>query len=220
MMLGEKVCQRLRDSHVAIFGVGGVGGHAAEAIARCGVGEITLVDSDTVSVTNLNRQLIATHDTVGKYKTEAMKERILSINPDCSVHVHTVFYNEETSSDIDLTRFDCVLDCIDSVASKVLLISKCKEVGVRVISSMGAGNKLDPTLFRVSDISKTAVDPLARAVRTRLKKMGINHLKVVYSEEPPFLSRERVPASVSFVPGVVGMIMAGEAIKDIAMISK
>ncbi len=214
MMLGTDGVERLKDAHVAVFGVGGVGGFVTEALARAGVGKLTLIDSDRVSVSNINRQIIALHSTVGKYKTEAMKERIKDVNPDCSVTVINEFYSEENP--IPLCDFNYIADCIDSVKSKLHLITEAKAKEIRVISSMGAGNKLDPTRFTVSDISKTHTDPLAKVMRTELRKKGINHLKVVFSDEPPINpTGERTPGSVSFVPSVVGLIMAGEIIKDI-----
>lgn len=214
MMLGEDAVAKLKAAKVAVFGVGGVGGFAAEALCRAGVGNITLVDSDRVAISNINRQIIATHSTVGKYKTEAMKERMADINPDCKVSAVNEFYSEE--SEISLDGFDYVADCIDSVKSKLHLIASASDRGVKVISSMGAGNKLDPTRFTVADISKTHTDPLAKVVRTELRKRGINHLKVVFSDEPPINpSGERTPGSISFVPSVVGLIIAGEIIKDI-----
>ena len=215
MMLGEDAVKRLKTSHVAVFGIGGVGGFVAEALARAGVGKITLIDSDKVSVSNINRQIIALPSTVGRYKTEVMRERIADINPECEVTVISEFYSEENP--IDLTGFDYVADCIDSVRSKLHLISEARSADISVISSMGAGNKLDPTRFKVSDISKTHTDPLAKVMRTELRKRGINRLKVVFSDEPPINpSGERTPGSISFVPSVVGLIIAGEIIKDIA----
>ena len=212
-MLGKGAVDKLKSSHVAIFGIGGVGGFLAEALARAGVGKLTLIDSDRVSVSNLNRQIIATLSTVGKYKTEAMKERIADINPECIVTAVTEFYSEDTSLPLD--GFDYVADCIDSVRSKLYLITEAKTKGVPMISSMGAGNKLDPTRFKVADISKTHTDPLAKVIRTELRKRGVSHLKVVFSDEPPINpSGERTLGSVSFVPSVVGLIMAGEIIKD------
>ena len=223
MMLGADGVEKLINSRVIIFGVGGVGGYAVEALARAGVGHIELVDSDQVSLSNINRQIIATHDTVGKYKTEAMRERILSINPQCTVVCHNVFFDENCGDVFDFSRFDYVIDAIDSLSAKVELIASAHSAGTKIISAMGAGNKLDPTLFEVSDISKTTVCPLARAVRIALRKRGINHLKVVYSKEPPVITPEvsdgvkkRVPGSISFVPSVMGLIIAGEVIKDIA----
>ena len=214
MMLGDEAVDRLKASHVAVFGVGGVGGFTVEALARAGVGKITLVDADTVSVSNINRQIIALISTVGKYKTEAMKERIADINPDCKVITVNEFYSEENP--IDLSQFDYIADCIDSVKSKLYLICEAKAKDINVISSMGAGNKLDPTRFKVADISKTHTDPLAKVMRTELRKKGVNHLKVVFSDEPPINpTGERTPGSVSFVPSVVGLIIAGEIIKDI-----
>ena len=212
-MLGRGAVDKLKSSHVAIFGIGGVGGFVAEALARAGVGKLTLIDSDRVSVSNLNRQIIATLSTVGKYKTEAMKERIADINPECIVTAVTEFYSEDTSLPLD--GFDYVADCIDSVRSKLYLITEANAKSVPMISSMGAGNKLDPTRFKVADISKTHTDPLAKVIRTELRKRGVSHLKVVFSDEPPINpSGERTPGSVSFVPSAVGLIMAGEIIKD------
>ena len=213
-MLGGESVEKLKGSHVAVFGVGGVGGFCAEALCRAGVGKLTLIDADRVSVSNINRQIIATHSTVGKFKTEAMKERIADINPDCVVICVSEFYSEENA--ISLESFDYIADCIDSVKSKLHLITEAKKYSVPIIASMGAGNKLDPTRFTVADISKTHTDPLAKVIRTELRKRGINHLKVVFSDEPPINpSGERTPGSVSFVPSVVGLIMAGEIIKDI-----
>lgn len=214
MMLGEAAVKRLKTSHVAVFGVGGVGGFATEALARAGIGKITLIDSDKVSVTNINRQIIALRSTVGQYKTEAMRDRIKDINPECEVVCINEFYSEENP--IDLSGFDYIADCIDSVKSKLYLITEANKTSIPVISSMGAGNKLDPTRFAVADISKTHTDPLAKVMRTELRKRGINHLKVVFSDEPPINpTGERTPGSVSFVPSVVGLIIAGEVIKDL-----
>ena len=213
-MLGSEAVEKLKGAHVAVFGVGGVGGFTVEALARAGVGKITLIDSDRVAVSNINRQIIATQSTVGMYKTEAMRERIRDINPECEVIIYNQFYSEETP--VSLDGIDYVADCIDSVRSKLHLITEATNSGVRVISSMGAGNKLDPTRFTVADISKTHTDPLAKVIRTELRKRGINHLKVVFSDEPPINpSGERTPGSISFVPSVVGLIIAGEIIKDI-----
>ena len=216
LMLGEDAVKQLKASHVAVFGIGGVGGFATEALARAGVGELTLVDSDKVSISNINRQIIATHSSLGKNKTEAMKERIADINPECSVHVYNTFYSEETCHLFPFEKFDYIVDCIDSVKSKIHLICAAKEKDINIISAMGAGNKLDPTRFRVQDISKTSMDPLAKVIRVELRKRGINHLKVVFSDEEPINpGKERTPGSISFVPSVVGLIMAGETIKDI-----
>ena len=215
-MLGEAAVDKLRSAHVAVFGVGGVGGFCVEALARAGIGKITLIDADRVAVSNINRQIIATNATVGQYKTEAMKTRIADINPGCEVITYKEFYSEENP--IPLDGIDYVADCIDSVRSKLYLITEAKGKDIPIISSMGAGNKLDPTRFTVSDISKTHTDPLAKVIRTELRKKGINHLKVVFSDEMPINpGRERTPGSISFVPSVVGLIMAGEIIKDIAL---
>lgn len=223
MLLGEEGVLRLKNARVAIFGVGGVGGYAAEAIARSGVGHIILIDSDRVSLSNINRQIIATHNTVGEFKTEAMRERILSINPECDVVCHSIFFDEGVKDSFDFLSYDYVVDAIDSLSAKIQLIESAHTAGCKIISAMGAGNKLDPTMFEVSDISKTTVCPLARAVRIALRKRGINHLKVVYSKEDPVIPPEvsdgvkrRVPGSISFVPSVMGLIIAGEVIKDIA----
>ena len=216
MMLGEAAVDKLRSTHVAVFGVGGVGGFCVEALARAGIGKITLIDADRVAVSNINRQIIATNATVGQYKTEAMKTRIADINPGCEVITYEEFYSEENP--IPLDGIDYVADCIDSVRSKLYLITEAKAAGIPIISSMGAGNKLDPTRFTVADISKTHTDPLAKVIRTELRKKGINHLKVVFSDEMPINpSGERTPGSISFVPSVVGLIMSGEIIKDIAL---
>lgn len=222
MMLGEEGVKRLNNASVAVFGVGGVGGYAVEALVRAGVGEIHLVDSDRVSLSNINRQIIATHNTVDMYKTEAMRDRILSINPDAKVVCYNLFFDESTKDNFDFSSFDYVVDAIDSLSAKIELIATAYAAGTEIISAMGAGNKLDPTRFEVADISKTTVCPLARAVRIQLRKKGINHLKVVYSKEDPVIPPEvgddkkrRVPGSVSFVPSVMGLIIAGEVIKDI-----
>ena len=219
-MLGEKAVERLNEANVLLFGVGGVGSFAAEALARAGVGSLTLVDGDEVALSNLNRQLVALHSTLGMPKAQAMAERIRDINPECRVEARVLFYGRDTAQEIDFTRYDYVIDAIDSVASKVMIAEACTNLGVPLISCMGAGNKLDPTRFEVQDLSKTSVCPLARVMRQRLGKLGIHHLKVVYSQEPPVTPRTgeeaaRVPGSVSFVPSVAGLILAGEAIKDL-----
>ena len=226
MMLGEGAVERLKSSKVAIFGIGGVGGYAVEALARAGVGEMHLIDADRVSLSNINRQIIATHNTVGQYKTEVAKDRILEINPEAKVFSYNLFFGEECASQFDFSTFDYIIDAIDSLSSKILLITLAKEAGTPIISAMGAGNKLDPTRFEVSDISKTEVCPLARAVRVALRKKGINHLKVVYSKEKPAIAApdadaekcdgKAAPGSISFVPSVMGLIVGGEVIKDIA----
>ena len=219
-MLGADAVERLRAARVAVIGVGGVGGFAAEALVRAGVGHIVVLDADRVVRSNLNRQIIATEKTVGMLKTDAIKQRIVDINPEIEIKTLPIFYDESTADELDLSELDYVLDCIDSTKSKLLLIEKSVAAGTPVISSMGAGNKLDPTRFRVVDISKTHTDPLAKVIRVELKKRGISHLKTVWSDEPPVRVGSRTPASVSFVPSVVGLIMAGEVIKDIARIGE
>ena len=220
MLLGEEAVKKLAEANVAVFGVGGVGGHVVEALARCGVGNLSLIDSDTVNVTNINRQIIALHSTLGQYKVEVAALRIKDINPEAKVTVYPMFYLPENADQIDLSSFDYIVDAIDTVEAKVALIENAKKAGVPIISSMGAGNKLDPTGFEISDISKTSVCPLAKAIRTRLRAKGINHLKVVYSKErpmPPKLDEKGnlCPASISFVPSVVGLIIAGEVVADL-----
>ena len=218
MLLGDGASDRLAKKKVAVFGVGGVGGYAVEALARAGVGNLVLIDADTVSLSNINRQIIATHSPVSRYKAEVSKERISEINPEAIVTVHNIFFSAETIPEIDFSDLDYIVDAIDSVSSKIELIVLAKEKNIPIISAMGAGNKLDPTAFTVSDISKTEVCPLAKAVRIGLRRRGINHLKVVYSKEQPKISEsgERVPGSVSFVPSVMGLIMAGEVIKELS----
>ena len=225
LLLGSEAMEKLRNSRVAVFGVGGVGGFAVEALARSGVGTIDLIDSDTVSTTNLNRQIIALHSTVGRFKTEIAAERIHDIDPDIAVNVHNCFFMPETADEFDFTQYSYVIDAIDTVTGKIEIIMKAKAANVPVISAMGAGNKLDPTAFRVTDIYKTKGCPLARVMRRELKKRNVPHLKVVYSEEEPITprpsteehqaSRRSVPGSVAFVPSVAGLILAGEVIKDI-----
>ena len=221
-LFGKEGMERIFSSHVAVFGIGGVGGHAAEALARCGVGKIDLIDSDTVSVSNLNRQIVALESTVGKYKADVMRDRILDINPSCLVTSHKLFYSAETAESLELEQYDYIIDAIDTVSSKLLLIENAKRHNVRIISSMGAGNKLDPTAFEVADVYKTSVCPLARVMRGELKKRGIRTLKVVYSKEEPRRAvtgedfGRHAPGSVSFVPSVVGLIIAGEVLKDIS----
>jgi len=216
-LIGEEAALRPQQCRVAIFGVGGVGGYVAEALARAGVGAIDLIDHDTVSPTNLNRQLAALHSTLGQLKVEVVKARILDINPDCQVTAYPLFYLPENAGDFDLSRYDYVADAIDTVSAKLALIEGCHQVGTPVISAMGAGNKLDPSAFRVSDISKTSVCPLARVMRRELRKRGIDHLKVVYSQEEALTPAgdKRTPGSVSFVPGAAGLVMAGAILKDL-----
>lgn len=223
LLLGTTALEKLRAAHVAVFGIGGVGSFACEALARAGIGELTLIDSDTVSLTNRNRQLIALASTTDQPKVEVMRARIAEINPHCTVHTRQEFYTPDSA--LDLSQFDYVIDAIDTVTAKLHLVTACDRLGVPLICSMGTGNKLDPTRFEVADIYKTSVCPLARVMRLECKKRRIKHLKVVYStEEPrtPLPSDEQkgtagraVPGSVSFVPPVAGMILAGECIKDL-----
>ena len=226
MLLGEEAMEKLAAANVAVFGVGGVGGFAAQALARAGVGKIELIDSDTVALSNINRQIVAFHSTVGQYKTEVMKKMIEDINPLAEVTERRIFFLPETADDFDFSGYDYVIDAVDTVTAKLLLVERCTSAGTPVISSMGAGNKLDPTAFEVADIYKTSVCPLARVMRQELKKRGIRKLKVVYSKEPamtpkghpqaePGSTRRSTPGSVSFVPSVAGLIIAGEVIKDL-----
>ncbi len=211
-LLGKEGVEKLKKASVLLLGIGGVGAAAGEVLVRSGIGSITAVDNDTVNVTNINRQLIALNSTVGLKKTEAALLRWKDISPECNIQVIDSFYSSENP--IDLSKYDYILDCIDSVSSKLFLIESAYNAGVPVISCMGTGNKLDATAFKVADISKTAMCPLAKVIRTELRKRNIRHLKVVYSEEKPVIS-SRTPASVPFVPPVAGYIMAGEVIKDI-----
>ena len=224
MLIGEDAVKKLNNSSVALFGLGGVGSYTAEALARSGIGKIMIVDNDKVSVSNINRQLCALQSTVGKYKTEVDKQRLLDINPDIEIIERKDFVLPENIDEFDLSSFDYVIDAVDTVAAKIALVEKAGTAGVPIISAMGAGNKLDPTAFTVSDIYKTTVCPLARVMRRELKARGIRKLKVVYSteearkidlsgEEPS--NGRHPPASTSFVPGVVGLILAGEVIKDL-----
>lgn len=212
-LLGEEAVEILKRSKVAVFGAGGVGGYAIEALARAGIGTLALFDHDTVSDSNRNRQLIALTSTIGRSKVQVWKERILDINPDCQVEAVEVFYLPEHADQFDFTQYDYIVDAIDTVSGKISLICKAKEEGVPVISCMGAGNKLDPTKFEVADIYKTSVCPLAKVMRKELKARGIKKCKVVYSKEPA--QKHREPGSVSFVPSVAGLIIAGEVIKDL-----
>ncbi|MBQ8514465.1 MAG: tRNA threonylcarbamoyladenosine dehydratase [Ruminococcus sp.] len=225
MLIGEEAMEKLRGSRVAVFGVGGVGGYVVEALARGGVGTLDVIDNDTVAVTNLNRQIIATHQTLGQLKTEAAKERILQINPECKVYTHNTFYTPETAGEFDFSQYDYIVDAIDTVTGKISLAEQAAAAGTPIISSMGTGNKMDPTAFKVSDIYKTSVCPLAKVMRYELKRRGIKKLKVVYSQEQPLQHQGRseeqsefrrlIPASNSFVPPVAGLILAGEVIKDL-----
>ncbi len=228
LLLGKEKMEKLAASRVCIFGIGGVGGYVAEALARSGVGHLELVDNDVICLSNLNRQIIATHETLGQYKVDVMKERILSINPAAEVAVHKCFYLPETRSQFDFANYDYVVDAIDTVAGKIALVLQAEASGTPVISSMGAGNKLDPAAFRVADIYQTSVCPLAKVMRKELKKRGVKKLKVVYSKELPAAvqndaeslqssSRRSIPGSVAFVPSVAGLIIAGEVVKDLVI---
>lgn len=217
-LLGVEAMERLKESRVAIFGVGGVGGYVAEALARSGVGAIDLIDRDKISITNLNRQIIALHSTVGKWKVEVMKERILDINPDCKVKAYPCFYLPENSKDFDFTMYSYIVDAVDTVTAKLQLVMEAKKAGTPIISSMGAGNKLNPASFEVADIYQTSVCPLAKVMRRELRKRGVESLKVVYSKEEPVKINTSVPASTAFVPSVAGMIIASEVVKDTCFI--
>ena len=226
LLLGDEGLARLAASRVAVFGVGGVGGFAVEALARSGVGALDLVDSDTVDSTNLNRQIIATLPAVGRPKVEVAAERVASINPACTVQAHRCFFLPETTGTFDFAAYDYVIDAVDTVSAKIALVEEARAAGIPIISSMGAGNKLDPTAFRVADIFETSVDPLARVMRRELRRRGIDGLKVVYSTEsprPPAATPEAVkggsrpaPGSVAFVPSVAGLILGGEVVRDLA----
>jgi tRNA A37 threonylcarbamoyladenosine dehydratase len=240
-LLGKEGMKKLEEARVAVFGIGGVGGYTVEALARSGVGHFDLIDDDKVCLTNINRQIIATRQTVGRYKADVMKERILSINPDAEVVVHQCFYLPENQADFDFKSYSYVVDAVDTVTAKVALVLQAQEAGVPIISSMGAGNKLDPTAFEVADIYKTSVCPLAKVMRRELKKRGVKHLKVVYSKEQPLVpiddmaiscrqhcicppgaarkctERRAIPGSTAFVPSVVGLIIASEVVKDLAL---
>ena len=222
LLLGKEGVEKLKKARVAVFGVGGVGGYVVEALARSGIGTLDLIDNDTVSLSNINRQIIALHSTLGRQKTEVAAERAKDINPDITVRTHNVFYLPETAEQFDFSAYDYVVDAIDTVSGKIALIEQAKAVNVPIISAMGAGNKMDATAFEVADVSQTSVCPLARVMRRELKKRGIEHLKVVYSKEEPLPAKavdegtgKPIPASVAFVPSVVGLIVAGEVIKDL-----
>ena len=229
MLLGEDAIERLQNARVAVFGLGGVGGYTVEALARAGIGALDLIDNDDVSLSNINRQILATHSTVGLPKVEAAKRRVLDINPDAKITCHQVFYNAETAPQFDFTQYDYIVDAIDTVTGKLALVEQAVAAGTPIICCMGTGNKLDPTRFEVSDISKTTMCPLARVMRKELGKRGIKHLKVVYSkeeamtpvgweEEAAAIGKRQIPGSISFVPGAAGLILAGEVIKDIAKV--
>ena len=213
-LLGNENVEKLFDKHVIVFGVGGVGGYVVEALVRSGIGNISIVDNDVVNESNINRQIIAFHSTIGMQKVEVLKNRILDINPNCQVFVHNQFFLPENSNDFDFSIYDYVVDAVDTVTAKIEIIKKSKESNVPVISSMGTGNKLNPVGFKVSDISKTKVCPLARVMRNELKKRGISKVKCVYSEENPVI-QTKTPASVAFVPPVAGLLIASEVIEDL-----
>lgn len=240
LLFGKEAMERLGKSRVAVFGIGGVGGYTVEALVRSGIGAIDLIDDDKVCLTNLNRQIIATRKTVGQYKVDVMKERILEINPECKVEVHKCFYLPENKDEFDFIQYDYVVDAVDTVTAKLQLVMEAQEKGVPVISSMGAGNKLNPAEFEVADIYETSVCPLAKVMRRELKKRGVKKLKVVYSKEKPIrpiedmtiscrtncicppgaehkcTERRAIPGSTAFVPSVVGLIIASEVVKDLA----
>ncbi len=223
MLIGKENIDKLANSSILLFGVGGVGGYAAEMLARCSVGSITLVDNDCVSKSNINRQIIATLDTVGRLKTEVMKERILSVNPKAQVDIYNCFFLPENSNEIDFTKYDYIIDAVDTVTAKIEIITKAQKESIPVISCMGTGNKLDPTRLKIDDIYKTSICPLARIMRSQLRKRGVESLKVLYSTEQPIKpdsdektsSGKPVPGSVSFVPSVAGILIAREVIIDI-----
>lgn len=224
MLIGDQGLERLKNARVALFGVGGVGSFAAEALVRAGIGAIDLFDSDIVCPSNLNRQLIALHSTLGCYKVDAARERLLDINPDVRIEARRLFYLPETAESVDLSVYDYIVDCVDTVAAKIELAVRANSLGIPMIASMGTGNKLNPAAFEVEDLSRTTVCPLARVMRRELRKRGIHHMKVVYSrEEPrsasdetPVGSRRSTPGSVSFCPSVAGLILAGEVVRDLA----
>lgn len=223
LMFGEERMEKLYSSHIAVFGIGGVGGYVAEALVRSGISHIDLIDNDTVNLSNLNRQIIATYDTLNEYKTDAAKKRILSINPNAQVNTYNLFITPETSNQIDFSKYDYIADCIDTVSGKLELITKAKQESVKIISCMGTGNKINPCELEVDDIYNTSVCPLARVIRSECRKRGIDSLKVLYSKEKPLkpITEQRsssgkpVPASNSFVPSCAGIIIASEIIKDI-----
>lgn len=224
LLLGKEAIEKLNNVTVAVFGIGGVGGYVCEALARSGISKFVLIDKDTVSLTNINRQIIATNSTINKYKCDVMKERILDINPNAIVEVHNVFFLPENEADFDFTKYDYVIDAVDTVKAKIAIILKAKENNIPVISSMGAGNKLNPTMFEVADIYDTVVDPLAKVMRLELKKRHVKSLKVVYSKERPIkpldaciddVTKKETPGSIAFVPSVAGLIIASEVVKDI-----
>ena len=224
LLLGEAALQKLAQSHVAVFGIGGVGGYAVEALARSGVGKLDLIDNDTVALSNLNRQIIATHKTLGKYKVDVAAERIAEINPQCQVKTFKTFYLPDNKDEFNFKQYDYIIDAIDTVTGKIGLVMAANEAEIPIISAMGAGNKINPAAFEVADIYQTSICPLAHIMRKELRRRGIERLKVVYSREKPIISRSAItentngkmpPGSTAFVPPIVGMIMAGEVIKDL-----
>lgn len=215
LLIGREGIEKLKSAKVAVFGLGGVGGYVVEALARSGVGAFDLIDNDTVSLSNLNRQIIATRDTVGRSKTEVMRERILSINPETKIEVHNCFYLPDQGEKFDFSNYSYVVDAVDTVTAKIDIIIRAQAAGTRVISAMGAGNKMDPTAFVVTDIYKTTMCPLAKVMRRELKKRGVEKLKVVYSTEKAIPTQASYPGSIAFVPSVAGLIIAGEVVKDI-----
>ena len=231
MLLGSAAIEKLQNARVAVFGLGGVGGYAVEALARSGVGYLDLIDSDTVSVSNLNRQILATHSTVGMLKVDAARNRVLDINPDCVVRAYPIFYTPETADSFDFTRYNYIVDAIDTVTGKLALVERAVAVNTPIICCMGTGNKLDASAFQVADISKTTMCPLARVMRKELAKRGIRHLKVVYSREEALtptgweaeaaaLGKRQIPGSVAFVPGAAGLLLAGEVVRDLTGFSR
>lgn len=214
-LVGEENFERIRKAHIAVFGIGGVGGYAVEALVRTGVGRIDIVDSDTVDITNLNRQIIALHSTAGKSKVRVFEERIKDINPQCIVNAYEMFFLPGNAHVFDFESYDYVIDAVDTVAAKIELAVKCSESGTRIISSMGTGNKVHPEMFEIADVFETEIDPLAKVMRKELRKRGITHMTCVYSKEKPVKTESRTPASISFTPPVAGMILASKVISDI-----
>lgn len=220
MLLGEEAVKRLASSHIAVFGLGGVGGHVCEALARSGVGAMDLIDADIVAESNLNRQIIALRSTIGRDKVEVMRERLLDINPDLQIRTHKTFFLPETAEEFDFAAYDYVIDAIDTVAGKIELAVRCTKSGTPLIASMGTGNKLHPECFQIADIYETSVCPLARVMRTQLRKRGVKQLKVLYSKEPPLTpciaeNGGRVPGSTAFSPSVAGLLIASEVVRDL-----
>ncbi len=214
-LVGDAKIERLRNSKVIVFGIGGVGGYVVEALARSGVGELAIVDSDRVCLSNLNRQIYALHSTLEELKVDVAEKRIHDINPDCKVTKYPVFYLPETAEQIDLTRFDYIVDCIDTITAKLELVSRADEKKLNIISCMGTGNKLDPSKLQIADISKTSVCPLARVMRLELRKRGIHHLKCVFSTEEPIKTGMSEPGSTAFVPSVAGLMIASEVVRNL-----